>query len=59
MPRFHQLGGKLLLQRHVVIVGGVDELRELVLQRGHQPGMAVAQGVHGNAAQRVEVFHCC
>jgi hypothetical protein len=41
---------------HVVVVGGVDELRELVLQRGHQLGVVVAQGVDGNAAQRVEVL---
>ena len=33
-------------------------LRDLVLQRGHQLGVVVAQGVDGDAAQRVEVLAC-
>jgi len=43
---------------HVVVVGGVDQLGQLVLQRGHQLGVVVAQGVDGDAAQRVQVFAC-
>jgi hypothetical protein len=34
----------------------VDELADLVLQRGHQLGVVVAQGVDGDAAQRVQVL---
>jgi len=33
-------GGELLLQRHVVVVAGVDQLGDLLLQRGNQSGWA-------------------
>lgn len=50
-----QLGGELFLAGHVVVVGAVDQLADLVLQRGHQFGMVVAQRVDGDAAEAVEV----
>jgi hypothetical protein len=40
----------------MVVVGGVDQLGHLLLQGGHQLGVVVAQGVDGDAAQRVQVF---
>ena len=51
-----QLGRQLLLQRHLVVVGAVDQLGDLVLQRRHQLGVGVAERVDGDAGQRVEVF---
>jgi hypothetical protein len=51
-----QPGAELLLQRHAVVVGAVDELGDLVLQRRHQLGMGVAQRVDGDAAQAIEVL---
>ena len=48
--------GQRFLAGHVVVVGGVDELGHLVLQRRHQLGVVVAQRVHCNAAQRIEVL---
>jgi hypothetical protein len=41
---------------HVVVVAGVDQLGDLVLQRRHQLGVVVAQGVDGDAAQAVQVL---
>ena len=52
----HQLGRQRFLQGHVVVVGGVYELRHLVLQGSYQVRMVVAQGIDRNAAQRVQVF---
>ena len=46
----HQLGRQRLLQGDVVVVRRVDELRELVLQGGHQVCVVVAQGVDRNAS---------
>ena len=53
---FGQQGGQLLLQRNVVVVGGVDQLGELLLQRRHQLGVVVSQGIDGNAGQCVQIF---
>ena len=50
-----ELGGELFLAGHVVVVGAVDQLGQLVLQGGHQLGVVVAQRVDGDAAQAVEV----
>ena len=52
----HQFLGQCLLMRYVVIVGGVDQPSQLVLQRGHQLGVVVAQCVDGNAAERIQVL---
>jgi hypothetical protein len=50
------LAASFSLVGHVVVVGGVDDLGDLVLQRGHQLGVVVAQRIDGNAAQRVQVL---
>jgi hypothetical protein len=50
-----QLGGQFFLVGHVVVVAAVDDLADLVLQRRHQLRVVVAEGVDGDAAQRVEV----
>ena len=52
----NQLGGQLLLVGHVVVIAAVDDLGHLVLQGGHEFGMVMAQGVHGNAGQRIQVL---
>ena len=48
--------GQLFLQGDVVVVGGVDQLGDLVLQRGDQLGVVVAHGVDGNTAQCIQVL---
>jgi len=48
--------GQGFLAGHVVVVAGVDQLGDLVLQGRHQLGVVVAQGVDGDAAQCVQVF---
>ncbi len=46
----YQQLGQLFLQGDVVVVGGVDQLGQLVLQSGHELGVVVAQGVDRDAA---------
>jgi hypothetical protein len=50
-PRARTAWRPALLQRHLVVVGGVDQLGDLVLQRRHQLGVVVAQRVDGDAAR--------
>ena len=50
-----QLGGKLLLQGHVVVVGSVYQLADLLLQCGHKLGVGVPQRIDSNAAQSVQI----
>ncbi|MPN47877.1 hypothetical protein SDC9_195481 [bioreactor metagenome] len=45
--------GELLLPGHMVVIGGMDQLGHLFLQRGHELGVVVAQCVHRNAGQTV------
>ena len=45
----------LLLRRDLVEVRGVDELRRLLGDRAHEPRVAVAERVHRDAGERVEV----
>ena len=40
---------------HVVVIAAVNELAHLLLQGGHQLRMGVAQRVHGNAGQRIQI----
>ena len=54
--KFHQLGGELLLQGHVVIVATVDDFGQLVLQRPNQIRVVVAEGIDCDAAQGIQVF---
>ena len=54
--QLHQLGREALLVRHMVVVAAVDDLGNLVLQRRHQLSVVVAQRVHGNATQRIQVL---
>ena len=49
-------GRQPFLVGHVVVVAAVDDLADLVLQRGHELGVVVAERVHGDTGQRVEVF---
>ena len=51
----HQLFRQRLLQGDMVVIAAVDDLANLVLQRGHQFGVVVAQRVDGNAAECVQV----
>ena len=51
-----QQAGQHFLVRHMVVVGGVDQLGQLVLQRRHQLGVVVAQGIDCNPAQRIQIF---
>jgi hypothetical protein len=51
-----QLGGQALLQGRAVVVGGVDQLAHLLLQRGHQLGVGVSQRVDRDAGERIEVL---
>ena len=53
--QFDQFGRQRLLVRHMVVVGGVNQLGELVLQGRDQLGMVVAQRVDRDAAQCIEV----
>jgi len=50
-----QQAGQLFLQRHLVVVAAVDHLLDLILQCGHQFGVLVAQRVHGDAGERVQI----
>jgi hypothetical protein len=50
-----QFRGQLLLVGHMVVVATVDDLADLVLQRRHQFGVVMAQGVDGDAAESVQV----
>jgi hypothetical protein len=47
--------GELLLLRHAEVVGRVDQLGELVLHALGEHGMRVAQPVHGDPGERVQV----
>ncbi len=51
----HQLPGQAFLPRHPVQVGGVPQPVGLRRQRGHQPGIGVAEGVDGDARSEVQV----
>ena len=51
-----QPGRQLLLLGHVVVVGAVDDLGDLVLQGRHELGVVVPQRIHGDAGERVEVL---
>ena len=51
----HSLAASVLLQRHVVIVGAVDQLADLVGERGREHRVGVPERVDGDAGQRVEV----
>jgi hypothetical protein len=53
---FHQQLGQFLLAGHVVVIAAVDHVCHLLLQRLHQFGVAMPQGVHGDAGQRIQVF---
>ena len=37
------------------VVAAVDHFGQLVLQRGHQIRVVVAQGIHCNAGQRIQI----
>jgi len=50
-----QLGRQLLLERDQVVVRAVDQLADLVVERGDQPRMGVAQRVDRDPAERIEV----
>jgi hypothetical protein len=51
-----QHGGQSLGVGRVVVVAGVDQLGDLLLQRGNQLGVGVAQGVDRDAAECIQVF---
>ena len=52
---FGQHPGDLGLQRDLVQVGAVDELLRLLLYGLDEGGVAVAQGVRGDAADKVQI----
>jgi hypothetical protein len=50
-----QFLGQNFLVGYVVIVAAVDDLSNLILQRRHQLGVVVAQGVDRNTTERVQI----
>ena len=54
--QLNQLGRQPLGVGHMKVIAGVNDLVQLVLQGGHQLGVVVAQRVHGNAGQRIQIF---
>ena len=50
-----QLGRQRFLQGDMVVIGGVNQPADLLLQSRHQLGVVMPQRVDGNTAQRVQV----
>ncbi len=47
--------GKPLLAGHAIKIGGVPQFLRLLGERGNQLGMSMTQGVHGDAAAKIQV----
>ena len=54
--QFAQLGCERLLQRCGVVVRAMNQFRDLLLERRHEPRMCVPEGIDCDACQAIEVL---